>query len=1351
MSIYQKYKQPYIGLSLVLLMLCQVALGLDRKNFKIDYLNISSGLSINYVSEIITDKNGLKWFATKNGVNRFDGVNFKHFFPSERYQELLNENIKVLALDLNGNIWVGTESGGLSKYNVKEDTFTNYNHLLTGKEKSFLSIRSLCQDKYGHIWVASSHGVFIIDIEQEQVAFSFTHLNDILHIAKDATGDTIWMAAGKKIYKYTASTKTISEIPSDQIGWIMELFFDKSRNNLLIGTGKGLYELSSSSKGIRKLTYQNNEISSINAINIDKAGRVWIGSWQRGLYVSNPARTKFYKFSLLPADQVNKNYELITDIHIDDNQQIWIASGFAGVIKLIPQRNFKNYMNMPKQHIGLPDNNIQNIHKDRDGNLWCGTRGNGLGYSKNGKTFTLLPDTDGEVVSCFTEVNNKIIVGYDKGLLIYNLKEPFKKPYHIGSKKLRKVRALYVDTQKRLWIGTQLDGLASISLDALAENTPLDKIVFYKSTEQTTNTNLKSARITAIDEDQDGNIWIATYRGIHKYDYKKTSFINYTKHITPISSSLIIHSLYTKEEGKIWVGFSDGLMEFACNESSFTLLKHYTKADGLDNNFISAITKDGQGNLWLGHSKGIAYIPANTSNIYNFGEEEGVEISPINPNAIYNDSNQIYFGGENGLVTFAPQFVDISTSQPKVNFTDLFIDNQYIQVGDTVNGNIILKHNPSYTSHINLTHKEKVVELSFVANDHLGNKNLHYYYRLAGMSDEWVNNRNFNNISFRNLPSGDYTLEVRASRDKIHFGDITAIRLSVAPAPWASTWAYMVYLCLFILILYIIIRNVVKQTQLRANIKMAKMEKEKEHELAEDKLRFFTNISHELRTPLTLILSPLSEILHQHPINSDTRSKLSYIDKNANRLLTLINQLLDFRKAETGNLNVQVSSSNFVSFAEKVFQSFKGHAESSEIIYTFDTEESDIAVTFDKDKMETVLSNLLFNAFKHTPKQGYISLSVSTHDNDCYIAIKDSGKGIPEKYHKHIFSRFFQIQQSETANMAGSGIGLSLSKKIVELHHGTIEVRNNKGAEFIVKIPLGDKHFDANQFEAEQLGNTTTENTAPLSDLLESEEPAKASLLIIDDNNDIRSYLKELFEKDYNVITAEDGKAGLEITRKKLPDLVVSDVMMPEMDGLEFCQEVKSDMTTSHIPIILLTAKASTQHELEGLQTGADDYVRKPFDSRVIQSRVETLLNNRKNVQSYFANKIRFEPNIQPPEENKSLSLEEDFIEKAIKFIEENIDNDKLNVEFLSDEFCMSQSTLYRKIKSLTGLSSVSFIRSIRLKKAAELILNEDLKFSAVAYMVGFNDYKYFKRAFTKEYGMTPTEYKATKQKEQRE
>jgi len=1313
-----------------------------------EYIDVSHGLSNNYVSKIISDERGLKWFACEGGINIYDGFNFTLIKPNERYDGLRNENIETLFKDSNGKIWVGTKSGGLSCYDPILDSFANFNKLLIGdKQQSVIRITAIEEDFEGNIWVATwGQGIHILSVENNKNIKSIAKGKIIADVTKDIYGN-IWFASVDSLYKFVPSEDRLSTIPTS-FGTPMDLFIGKNSNMLLIGSTSGLFQFDTETYKIAEFEESKRlNFRGINAINLDAKGRIWVGSWTQGLYISNANQDNFEKLSLLPAHLKNSNYETVLDVFIDQYGLIWIATGYGGIVKVHQDNSVRYTANTFAKANGLPDNNIQSIFKDHLGNTWCGTWGGGIGYSTDGNNFIQLPGTTNLKVSCFYQSGDSLLVGTGKGLYIYSVKYPANGPFFntLGNKKIKDI---YLDHANRLWVGTQQNGLYVYDYK---KGQLLDQPVNFRSDEGQSGA-LKTNRISTISEDLQGKLWIGTYNGLYSFNSTDSTFIRKDRLKESNFPSVVILSVYTQDGDTLWVGVPGGLLKVLNTPTQFEMLKVYNTSQGLKNDYVTAVTMDDAGNIWLSNAAGIATLRRSEDVIINMSENEEYLYS-MNIDSYLNDGEYLYFGGSNGMLSFDPMNVNLIFLAPEIVFKDLRVDNKLIKVDDKVNGQVILENSIGYTDQINVSYKVSVVSLSFVTTDFMGEHNLNYYYRIVGLQDEWINNGNNGEISFIGPGQGEYILELKSTRDKLNFGKIQQMKITVAAAPWVSDLAFLIYFLTAIAIILVIRQVAINRTRLIANLEMTKLGKEQEHDLYEAKLRFFTNISHELRTPLTLIVSPLTEILNDSKLGESLRERLNYIESNANRLLDLINQLLDFRKADHGLLKLQVAEGNFAKFAKEVFISFQGHADSVGIKYEYRCSQGDIPLTYDRDKMEVVLRNLLANAFKYTQVKGKIIFSIDTNESHCLISVKDNGKGISKEHQDKIFDRFYQIQDSESIKMGGSGIGLSLSHKITELHKGEINIESNpgRGAEFIVKIPLGDEHFNAKDFmpdfrDSEDIDNYEMDTIIP-SDVIpvngESEEKSVETLLIIDDNADIRNYLQILFQTDYKIITAINGINGKDIAEQTIPDLIISDIMMPEMDGLEMCKLLKSQIATSHIPILLLTARTSIVHEVDGLDGGADDYVKKPFDASIIKSRVASLLANRKKVRSYLMNKVRFEPD----SKIEAVDFEEKFIDDASAIVESHLDDHKFDVAFLSSELCMSQSTLYRKIRSLTGMSIAGFIRSIRLRKASEILITEDSKLSAVAYMVGFNDYNYFKKTFTVQFGMTPRDYREGKRK----
>ena len=735
--------------------------------------------------------------------------------------------------------------------------------------------------------------------------------------------------------------------------------------------------------------------------------------------------------------------------------------------------------------------------------------------------------------------------------------------------------------------------------------------------------------------------------------------------------------------------------------------------------------------------------------LIEYGGMDGIDVQMFNLGASFqHNDDKIYFGASNDLIELDLKKISKDKNDGKVIFTHLKINQSKIYPNQEYNDRIVLNKNLSYLNEITLTDKERSFSVGFVNNDF--NERNKFAYKLIGYQDQWINLGHVKEIDFTGLSSslfsdGKYKLIVASSLDNVNWENSSELLINIKPSPFLSFPALMIYILTLILLFYLIIRIYSNGLKLKSSLINSEKDKKREMDFAESKLGFFTNISHEFRTPLTLIISPIQEILNSTDLKANVSNKLTTVEKNANKLLNLINELLDFRKADHGLLKIKVAYGNFKNFSHEIFLLFNELAKSKNIEYEFICNEDEINLPFDRNKIEIVISNLISNALKFTPSGGKITVMVSSANGYCNCSVRDTGIGIPVKDVDKIFDEFYMVKSKLKNQTPGTGIGLFLSKKIIELHHGSINVLSDygDGSEFIFSISMDANNYrevDLNFKKSEDLSVYHLENNTNSINNVSIE--SRETILVIDDNKDIRTYLNSLLSDNYEIIEAENGEVGLKLALSKIPDLIISDIMMPVMDGIELCSKLKKELSTSHIPIILLTARNSTLFEVSGFESGADDYITKPFKANILKARVTSLLDNRNNTRKHLLNKVRFEPVIDP---NSNDDVEIGFIEKAIVLVEENIQNPNFGIDKMTDYFCMSQSTLYRKIKSLTGLSLTAFIRSVRLKKAAYLISTTDTKLTYVCYEVGFNDYKYFRTSFKQQFGCLPSKYKSSK------
>lgn len=1312
----------------------------NNTNYVLEYITTNQGLPHEYVTSIISDDLNVKWMGTENGLTKYNGYNFENIKPGKNYKKLKNENIEVLFKDQSNIIWIGTKSGGISSLDIKNNTVKNYNHLINKGKTTAINITAIAADKTGNIWIGTwEDGVFVINPSKNKLIKHIKIKSIIQSIISDKQSN-MWLSYYQTVAKFDTNG---NQIASQHLKTnLSDLILDSKRNKIWIGTSNKNTKLYYYDFQTLKIDSIETGISSdfYKTLSLDSKNRLWIGTWGKGLYRSNANLTKFSKIELVSPNsgKINSNYNTVLKVHHDKNNQIWIATANGGVVKLIEGKEFKNASEMIQTGSLNGDLNFTAICRSNE-RLFVGTLNNGVYSGSDFANLKPINEIGLTKILALYEHQNKLYIGTKTNFYIYDLAL---NKLIFTHKKILKATAFYIDKNNTLFIGTQQSGIAVVALkDIQNENA----YTFYSDLKKGNN-KIDSNRITTFKEDSKGNIWVGTFNGLHMYDKGKRKFNAQSLQINDKLPSVIINSMALKND-YIWLGTPSGLIKLAYKNKKLSIVNQLTKEEGLNSDFICAITFDAKSNLWLSTKTEIVMYNEQKHSFVNYGEGNGVKTNSFNSRSFYNFKNSlIYFGGVDNITYFNPDKISTIDPTPEVIFTNLRVNNTVIGFPNEKNEHEIIDKNFSYVDRIELDYFENFFSIAFITNDFSGKLNTKYRYKLEGFQDKWFDIQNQNEINFAGLESGTYVLKVSATRDNQTWSEPKNLIIEVSSSPWASVWAIILYTILVVVLIFYILKFYNDQLKLENNLKIARNDKEKEMELSELKLNFFTNISHEFRTPLTLIISPLNELMESVDLEPKIAKKLSVIERNANRLLNLINQLLDFRKAEFGLLQLNASQGNIVRFSREVYLYFNEMAKSRGIKYRFKYSDDEILFPFDRNKIEIVLCNLISNAIKYCNSGDKISLSVEKKDNYCIISVQDTGLGMEEDYLDKIFDHFFQIKSAESSNMVGSGIGLTFSKKIVELHKGTIEVKSkiNVGTEFIIKLPLNLDYYDGEiNHDFVNTDNINAYQTKLNGEIVEnlSINSKENSILIIDDNPDILDYLKDILSDSYTILLAENGNDGFKIASEEIPDLIVSDVMMPGKDGITLCKELKSQIITSHIPIILLTARSSTVFEIQGLQTGADDYITKPFNPVIIKARITNLLESRKNLRSLLLNKIQFEPTV--AEIEKDTTTESAFIHRAIVLVENNIQNSSFSIETMVDELNMSQSTLYRKIKSLTGLSLTSFIRSIRLKKAAHLILIDDLNLSQIAFEVGFNDYKYFKISFEKQFKCLPSKYKA--------
>ena len=1336
------------------------------------FISISDQLVNNEVTSIIQDKNGFIWFGTRGGLQRFDGYEMKLLKNDfGKGSNLLSQSIEVLQNGKQNNIWIGTKSGGLSGYNLKTGKITNYpnnNPNTTGFNADYiLSILDTDSEK---LFIGTWKGFQYLNKKTGE----FKILNSVwktFDIQPDGNGG-YWLAtnSGLKHLNQNLVNDISYNFAVNNIN-ITSIVNDKANNCLWLGTwNEGLLQFDLSTKAFKNYRHQKNNPASLSSNNtyrilLDSKGSLWVGTWGGGLSRFDRKTETFEKIHLnIPGLFTNDN-QIILTIQEDPSGLLWVGTDGTGVFKFdLNQKKFSNigYENLRSPLLG--STHVLSVYVDPFNKLWLGTKGGGIQYSGNWKTFTELNIKETEISTVqelpyesrsFMQEGDYLWVATNKGLIrilnkaakpgAYEIFEPrFKDSTSIGGKK---INMLVKDSSGRIWIGTQESGLSYIA-GYDKKNQPIFKnyLPAYG-----VKGALQNERVSCLLVDSKKRLWIGTYKGLHLYQPATDQFdvfVQTDEYKNSLSNNTIL-CLAEDKFGNIWAGTQYGLNKISGFDGSKLNVVSYTTKEGLPSDYIHAVVPDEKGNIWASTNKGIIRYNQTNNSFAVFDKRDGVQSIVFSENASCKDaSGRFFFGGLEGLTYFFPDSIQINQFYPPIYFTNLTVNNTPYEFGTGTADSSILRKPFYETESITLNHKENILSIEFAALDyHAPDKN-EYMYKLEGFNEEWVYAGNNRLVSFTNLKPGTYQLKVKATNSDKTWNPIAhQLTIKILPPPWKTWWAYSIYIAVFIFLLWLTRHLGLRQVALKNQLTLSKLERQQENKLADFKERLFTNISHEFRTPLTLILGPLDDLLQRKKFEVPVEKSLRLIQKQSKRMLRMVNQLLDFQKAEAGSLKLSLQPGEIVSFCHDIYILFNDEASRRNIDYKFYSQEKYLSFTFDHNKLEIIVFNILSNAFKFTPNGGRIEFNVKKNaDQSCEISIRDTGRGIPLNEIDRIFDRFYRGRAEDATTISGTGIGLSFVKELTELHGGTIvaESDGEHGSLFTVQLPSSTAAESLLNMSAEPL-NYTNQNietnlnsdTMPEENDQMSQEQELPIILVVEDESDMLQYVYEILSPSFKVVTATNGREGIEKAFETIPDLIVSDVMMPEVDGIELCRKLKSDKDTSHIPIILLTALSDMAHHVQGIREGADVYLPKPFNSQLLLVHIHNLINSRNTLKEFYAKRIflgtgNFE----------IKTFEEEFLVKLMKLVEENISNSNFNNDDLANLMFMSRSTFYRKLKAVTGMSGNEFIRTARLNYAAKLLESGKYSVTEAAYEAGFNDIKYFRKRFQEQFSVSPSEYK---------
>lgn len=1304
-----------------------------QSSYVFHHLETTEGLSNNNVRAFLRDSYGFLWIGTESGLNRYDGYGFKVYkMHSGLPNTLSSNNIIELQEDGLSNIWIDFGYYYMI-YKRDKDSFSDPKLFLLnlGIQPDFNA--EVFIDKNRNLWVVNKKKIFFHDFRKKKTSvfqlkttlkdeISITDNGEFLFAIQYDSG-TCW-----KLNKKTG-VLTFLELPDDikqdTINALNIIYLD-SNNGLWICSDKSeqVFYKKNSTEEWKKfeltsgLKTQANHITSIIE---NQPGQIWIGTDHKGLFIYDKGKDRFENLVSDPWVETGPSSNSVKCLYKDNNETIWVGYNKKGLSYY--HESFRNFINF--KHPQCSD--IMSIMEDHQGNIWLGTDGNGL-YIKDKKTEAVskLPVPDIAIISIFEDRKNRVWIGtYQKGLFCYENGKMTQ--YTTKNSKLssNSIWNLKEDRYGNVWIGSLGGKIQVLPTDSNSFNsvlTPFDDIVY------------------ALDMFYDGGdkMYFGTVSGLLVIDitnYKKILYRGNRRGNQTFSQDQI-SNVYKDKRGLIWLGTNDGLTIW--NQKKDTLY-YFNNESGLCDNSIKGITEDNFNNIWVPTSNGLSILTVRPASNGEFSfSSKNYSVKDGLMNNFFNDrsfcklqNNDIVLGNVEGYTVLNPnKLYEKDQSTPKVIFTELTVGNNIIQVDSYYDGHKLLEHSMQLTSELNFRHDDKLISLQFTTGNLLNADKVKYVYRIEGFSTQWLPTQK-NKIVISSLPTGNYKLLLKArNADGVWNNIPTELSINVMPPFYFSIWAFIIYAILIIGTLIFFVRKTKERHFINLEQQRIQMDHERETQINEIKLKFFTNISHDLRTPLTLIITPL-QILLNDATSESMRKKLSVMYKNAQQLMTLINSLLDFHKLDVGVERLNLKSDDFVSFSNEIYLLFCVYAEERNINLLLFSDIESLVMSFDRDKIQKIFSNLLSNAFKYTLDGGTIKIHIKRAGNNVCVSVSDTGRGISDKEKEHIFERFYQAQQEQ--EKTGTGIGLHIVAEYINLHEGTVNVTDNvpQGSIFTFHIPIRVADLNA---DSEYLPeNITEEYTTEEEDYGLTN---KKILLFVDDNNDFCEFIKDNLEDTYTVITANNGEEALQLLQKFNVTIVVSDVMMPVMNGIELCKKIKTNIHWSHIPVILLTARTAEEHIVEGLELGADDYITKPFNFNLLKLRIQKFVEWTEKSHASFSQKLDVSPS-----EITITSLDEALIVKAIKVVEEHINDIEFSVEALSTALGLSRGHLYKKLVAITGKGPIEFIRTIRLKRGRQLLEKSQMQIAEIAYEVGFNSPKRFAKYFKEEFGFLPSEY----------
>jgi signal transduction histidine kinase/ligand-binding sensor domain-containing protein/DNA-binding response OmpR family regulator len=1346
---------------------------LIANDIKFEHLTVDDGLSQGIVVDVLQDRMGFMWFATNDGLNRYDGKNFKIYRNFEGQDHGFHNKIVCLHEDKDGIIWMGTFGGGLFKYIVETDSWVNFMHDPSDPESISNDNISVILENDQGLWIGTfNDGLNFMDKETgkfQRIPLSHQNGKDAAYIYSGLIdgNNNIWVGTENDVIIYDPEQKTQLKSPAnnyfqDQLGrsTVRALFQDGS-GRIWIGSESGLYYYDNTQNAIRLFEYPDRIQRKfiVRSLHEDTDKNLWIGYDGEGVGVYNLAN---HNFTILESDEDNPHSisnNSVYKIYQSRDGILWLCN-YGGGVNILDHKKYKFelYRHIRNDPNSLINNNARTIYEDRNGDIWIGTRDGLELFDRNTKTFRHFQHKKNNprtisasiVIDILEDSHGNLWVGtFAGGLNLMDRKTGNFKHYLSqqtpNSLSNNNVYKIFEDSYNDVWVGT-LSGLNKY-------NRVDDNFTVYPNI----------VGIKEIFEDSNGRFYIGSDRGLYLFNRRTTSLDK----IWPMNGNIQIYWISENSKGEIMVGTEGaGLLIF---NSNLSLNRIISESNYLPNSIIHGVLEDDNQNLWISTNSGLTRLAPDNS-VMNFDVSDGLQGREFNSgSALKGSDGKFYFGGTNGLNAFFPDRVNINNYIPNVVITKFRIDGQEVEV----NPESLLQKHVIVTDIIKLSPHQTSISFEYSSLNYTNSHKNQYSYIMEGLNETWSEPSTNNFTIFNKIPPGKYVFRVVGSNnDGVWNTEGVSIAVHIRPPFWKSAYAIVMYFFLVTILMLLFKKYTLIGVKEKNRLHLEKMERRKQEELYQMKLTFFTNISHEFRTPLTLIHAPINNLVKEYANDENLQEQLSLIQRNSRRLLNMVNQLMDFRRIERDKFyELKLVKQDIISFIKDVTLAFRQPADEKHLALNFFSEIEKCDTWFSPDAFDKILYNLLSNALKFTPEQGEIGVLVTRFSvpnqnirkslfsrkkqtlefsDFIRIIVKNTGAGIEKEKLSKLFDRFYQAGNADELSGEGSGIGLNLTQSLVQFHLGKISVESSpeEGTRFYVDIPLIAEPFQAKDvnilFETDHTIEPVKTRIRkyfgkPVSIRQKeshSSNHEKKNIVIVDDDFDMLTFLTGFFRDQYNVHTAKNGEEGFELIKDILPDIVIADVMMDKMTGIELCKLIKEDLITNHIPVILLTAKTALEYKVEGFDVGADDYITKPFETELLEARVKNILMLREKLRAKLGKTLSLEPS-----DDLVISADEKFLKSLVALIEENMDNPEFDVDQIVDQIGMSRAVLYRKIKALTGLTVIDVVKNIRIKKSAIMLRSKKYTISEIATAVGFSDAKYFAKCFKKEYEISPREY----------